>query len=225
MELVKKNSDLIAKWKKERPEYDHFAVDGILNYSTFEKQIPKIMFLLKEPNDNFVKIAPIEENSKGYGPKGNSNLFWRFMRGYEHVITIAWNNHKYSENEIRSKSQTPNINTAYVNVKKQCDNNRSSKNKEIESFAEKDKELLIEQIELINPNIIYCAGTFSSYKILDREVKIIAPRVYESEKRIVIDFYHLAHRKGYKTFKELHNLVSKVDYEKYRNKKKTNHNN
>lgn len=226
MELRKKHNELIVRWKQLRPEYKYFANDGILSYNNYEKQCPKILFLLKEPNADFINIAPIDENSKGYGPKGNSNLFWRYMRGYEYIITSSWNKVSYSEIETQKVKECPNINTAYVNIKKQCDNKSKSKDRDIENFAKKDKDLLIEQLDIINPDIIYCAGTFNSYKILDSEVKEIVPNVYESLGRIIFDFYHLAHRRGYKTFHELYSIANKIDLKGFRDisKRHSTHN-
>ncbi len=212
MDTEKKHETLISEWKKSRPEYDYFATDGILSYSDYNNQEPKIMFLLKEPNADFIDISPIKPNSKGYGPKGNSNTFWRIMRGTEYTLTKAWNNENFNQNDVKKVIEKPNINTAYVNIKKQCENKSKSDNKEIISYARKDKIFLRQQIEYINPDIIYCGGTFSSYKILDEHCEKVNEQVYSSNGRFIIDFYHLAHRKGYKTFIELYNHISKIDF-------------
>ncbi|MGZ0016906.1 hypothetical protein [Yeosuana sp. AK3] len=207
MDIPQKLTVLNSKWKAERPQYKNFVSDGILNYSEYRKQNPKILFLLKESNSGFINIAPFPE---GYGPRGSSNMFWRYMRGYEHIIISALKEQPFNENKVLELKEKKNINTAYVNVKKQCDNNPTSNSMEIELFAQNDKELLTEQIELINPDVIYCAGTFSSYKILYNEVNKLSMGIYQTKERIVIDYYHLAHRKGYKTFKELYNIINAI---------------
>jgi hypothetical protein len=208
MDLDKKLRALKDRWKNARPEYSKFVSDGILSYSHYKNQNPKILFLLKESNADFIYIAPLKLTSKGYGPKGNSSLFWRYLRGYEYIINSIYNKLDYNHEIVLEKKELPNINTSYVNIKKQCDNKPTSNNKEIAKFALNDKNFLIEQIDLINPDVIYCAGTFGSYKILDDTLAPISEKIYKSNNRIVIDFLHPAHRKGYKTFKDLYDLLS-----------------
>ncbi|UAM99097.1 hypothetical protein K8354_04535 [Polaribacter litorisediminis] len=208
MDISNKLQDLNSKWRASRPSYKNFANDGILNYSEYKKQNPKILYLLKESHSGFVNIAPHPE---GYGPIGDSNVFWRYMRGYEYIITKVLNNQEYDEKKLMILKENKNVNTAYVNIKKQCDYNKTSNPKEIEIYTNNDKEFLIEQIELINPDVIYCAGTFSFYQILYNDVNKLSNKVYKSNNRIIIDYYHLSHRSGYKTFKELYDLISEIN--------------
>lgn len=209
MEIENKLLDLKNKWKKERPQYTNFVNDGILSYSEYDKQNPKILFLLKESHSGFVNIAPLPlTESNGWGPNGSSKTFWRYMRAYEHTIQCAFNNIPFNQKlvyEIRNKK---NINTAYVNIKKQCGNNKKSDDKEIEMYAHQDRTFLIKQIDIINPDVIYCGGTISSYQILYEKLNLLTPRVYKSNDRLIINYHHLAHRRGYKTFKELYDLVN-----------------
>lgn len=200
-------SELLKEWQKARPTYQPFALDGILSPKHYEKSNPKILFLLKESNGDFVEIAPIKAGSNGYGPSGNSNTFWRYMRGYEKVINLAWRKEKYDDNAVKKAKEFPNINTAYLNLKKHCENKSSSNKDDIKRYVERDRLFLIKQIELIEPDLIYCAGTLDFFKILYPDLRKVEDRVFKSNGILVVDYYHLAHRKGYKTFEELHRIL------------------
>lgn len=207
MDQIKRLDELKQKWQQERPEYDYFVSDGILNHHRYNTQSPKIMFLLKEANDDFVNIAPLSSNEIGYGPKGNSGTFWRYMRGYEAIIQLVWNNEKFNRANIEKIKEQPNNNTAYVNIKKQCENKYPSNPKDLLKYTKQDHHFLNEQINLINPDVIYCAGTFEFYKILDSDCYKLSSKIYMSKERIVIDYLHLAHRYGYKTYEELYKIL------------------
>lgn len=202
-----KQEELNKKWKIARPEYSNFVSDGILNYEKYSNSNPKIMFLLKESNDNFCNIAPLKENENGYGPKGNSNTFWRFMRGYEFIIQQIWDGEIDYNPAVLKAKEKPNINTAYVNVKKQCQNKPTSAVNNLIEYASNDKDFLKEQIEIIYPDVIFCAGTINLFKIIFEECEPVSEKIYLSENRIIIDYLHLAHRKGYKTFEELRRIL------------------
>lgn len=210
MTKINDHNQLLQEWKKQRPHYSLFINDGILSMKDFEIQNPKILFLLKESNADFINISPINENSKGYGPQGNSNTFWRYMRGYEYVLQCFWRNINFNWEEAIRVKELPNINTAYVNIKKQCENKSKSNNNEIIKYAKEDKDFLVKQINIIDPDIIYCAGTFNSYRYLTSDIIEIKKGVYKTGNRIIVDFYHLAHRKGYSTFSELFELLKGV---------------
>lgn len=205
---IKEELDLLnIIWKNARPEYDYFVFDGILNYDIFQSQSPKILFLLKESNADFNPIAPLPNGFIGYGPRGNSNTFWRYMKGYEFIISSVVNKNNFDLNELHVIKEQPNNSIAYVNIKKQCENNRISNNNDLRSYVTKDREFLNRQIDLINPDVIYCAGTFSFLKLLDNNLIEVSDNVYKSNKRIIIDYKHLAHRDGYGTFMDLHNKL------------------
>ena len=208
--IEKRQFKLNKKWQENRPNYTSFVFDGILSIDDYLKQSPKILFLLKESNDNFVKIAPLSDPN-GYGPKGKSGTFWRYMRGYEYIISSILTNQVVEKKQVMKIKERPNKNTAYVNIKKHDENKSNSNYKDILKYAVDDKDYIIEQIELINPDVIYCAGTFDFYKKIDKNYRKVSERIYKSNDRIIIDYLHLAHRKGYKTFVELENLLKSAN--------------
>lgn len=206
-ELDKLNID----WKRSRPHYAMFVFDGILNPELYNDSSPKILFLLKESNAYFNPIAPLPKDLLGYGPKGNSNTFWRYMKGYEHIIRTTYNNEIFNESDLSYIKEQVNNSIAYVNIKKDCQNKSTSNYNNIMNYAVNDKEYLMKQIDLINPDVIYCGGTIDFYNEIYSDSIMISDKVHESKNRIVIDFLHLAHRRGYKTFKELYELLIKAN--------------
>lgn len=216
MERIKKLKSLEIQWKNERSHYKDFVIDGILDPVEYLKSEPKILFLLKESNSDFFKIAPLSsEHKKGYGPSGSSPLFWRYMRAYESIIRDIWANELFDENKIRIDKEKPNNSTAYLNLKKTCENKSVSNNNDLLKYALHDKEYLKQQINLINPEVIYCGGTFKFYRHLDTNCKYISEHLYESNNRIVIEYLHPAHHEGYKTFKILYDLLNTSEVRKH----------
>lgn len=196
---------LMKEWKSSRPEYEDFSDDGILMEGIWNITIPKIMFLLKEPNSDFITIR-----GKGYSPKtGNSRLFWRNINIWQFILTEFWNNRiplieKISfikENEVNS--------IAYVNLKKCNENKSASDPRNILDYVKDDCDFLQRQIELINPEIILCGQTFNFYKEIFSS-EMISEKVYRTNNRLIIDFYHPACRIGYKeTFQRLTDIIGK----------------
>jgi hypothetical protein len=207
MKLEKRNNELLGKWKLARPEYKTFMNDGILCESIYNKTIPRICFLLKEGNDNFIDIAPIGDD-EGYGPDGNSKVFWRLMSSWIYVMTCAWNNLKLDEKVLYEYREKPVNSVAYINIKKFCENKSNSNHNDLFEYARRDKEFLLKQMEIANPDIIYCGGTKSLFDELYKSHEI-EDRVYLANKRIIVDYYHPSCRKGYKTANELYLLLTK----------------
>lgn len=69
---------------------------------------------------------------------------------------------------------------------------------EILSYAKKDKDLLRKQIDILDPQIVICCGTFDCYDVIydytyGTEEKLINFKncsCWRVDKRLVIDFYH-----------------------------------
>ena len=96
MNIKCEHETLMNEWKRNRSQYENFVTDGILNYEVYYSSKPKIAVLLKESNGDFIDIAPITH--KGYGPDGNSHLFWRHINIFIDVATAAWDNQQMSYN-------------------------------------------------------------------------------------------------------------------------------
>ena len=97
---------------------------------------------------------------------------------------------------------------AIIDVKKINNSNSTSNNSIINKYAKNDKELLEEQNKIINPNIILCGATFSSYKIIfenSPEIKKISSKCFIHNDRLIIDFEHVS------AHKKIDVLINKLD--------------
>ncbi len=193
---------LMQDWKTSRPDYEEFSDDGVLVDEIWNLTSPKILFLLKEPNSNFINIR-----GKGYLPQtGNSHLFWRNINIWQYIIAEYWNKRTPSFDEIYKIKENEVNSIAYVNLKKCNDNNSTSVPLEIGEYVEQDKLFLQKQIELIDPEIIVCGRTMNYFNVLFNSIKI-TKNIFRYKNTLVIDFYHPACRKAYKT---TFDLLSKV---------------
>lgn len=200
--IIENQEKLLKKWKSERLEYKRFVKDGILDENAYLASSPKIMFLLKEGNDDFENIAPLKDGSKGYGPNGNSNTFWRLISGWSYIAHKAWNEEEVLKKDVMVAKEKPVKAIAYINVKKHIENKPKSDDFEILKYAKEDREFLKEQIELTNPDIIFCGGTKESFDLLYNSQRIDT-WIHSSDKRLIIDYHHPSCRHGYKTFDTL----------------------
>lgn len=201
MSLIKKNvmekkldyDTLIKEWKNNRPDYEDFSDDGILIEEIWSQTIPKVLFLLKEPNSDFVHIR-----GNSYSPKsGNSHVFWRNINIWQYILSEFWNDRVPSLDKIKIVKEKDVNSIAYVNLKKCNENNSISKLQNIREYVLNDNLFLKRQLELINPDIILCCGTMKFYKELFSS-QFISQNVYRTKDWLVVDFYHPSCRIGYK---------------------------
>jgi hypothetical protein len=81
-----------------------------------------------------------------------------------YIITEVWNDRIPKFENINFIKERIVDSIAYVNVKKNAGGTSKSNNNEIAQYAVSDKEFLKRQLNLINPNIIFCGGTINSLK-------------------------------------------------------------
>jgi hypothetical protein len=158
---------LFTEWKDR-----YVSADGILDEERYWSAMPRITFLLKEMyEDTYLdnKIAPLPDLCRnGYGPEGNSPSFWRNLRTWQHVITTRVNqaqgiideaeaNARLVPSELDKIRETPVTGVDYVNIKKIVGNSRSDW-EDIYSYARNDADLLKRQLELMEPQVIFCCG-------------------------------------------------------------------
>lgn len=185
---------LLEIWKNTRNEYEVFCEDGILLENDWDNSRTKILFLLKETFRDFSIIKGKQ------GPNGNSKTFWRKMQMWTFIIDKIFNNEEVTHLEAIKIKEKPNTETAYVNIKKNVTKNKqayktNSNDEDIKKYAISDAILLKKQIDLINPNVIICCGT---YKYLKHILPINANQQNKYNSIWVVDYRHLSNRKGYK---------------------------
>jgi len=187
----------IQDWKTARPEYEPFCYDGVL-IDNLWKYSSKIMFLLKETYSHFNKIR-----GEVYGGKGTSRTFWRRMKMWTYIIDEALKGKIPTFEDTKKIKDGPNDSIAYVNLKKYAERKEYNKqaysdDNDIFKYVEQDKEFLLKQIDLINPRIILCSGTFKFCRKLYDNLTYISDRLYKTRNIYFIDFGHLSKRGSYK---------------------------
>ena len=198
---------LMKDWKKKRPEYKPFCDDGILKYW---KGTSKIVFLLKETYYDFYKIR----GTTHYG-QGNGSTFWRRMRMWTYIIDEHLKGNKPNFKDTYNIKEEINDSIGYVNLKKFAErdpstNEWASDDKDLLERVINDKDYLLKQIKLLNPNIILCCGTFKYCEILFKNITKISNKFYKADGFYLIEFGHPSQRnKSYKqNFCDLNKIMS-----------------
>jgi hypothetical protein len=189
-------TELFKEWKQREGHLSNssFIEDGIIDPVRWQKSKTKVLFILREAYQeggetsgfNLVKNLKEEEGEK----KGKST--WRNLAKWAALLTdnVTWNEEKNLPREW-SKYQEAFLSTAIINVKKSGGRNTTDI-EEIKKFAIDDEDLLLRQIEIIDPDIICCCGVFGSVKRFWPAMEQIGHRLYETEKYKIIDFWHPA---------------------------------
>jgi hypothetical protein len=182
-------NNLMARWEKARPAYSYFIHDGIINEEAYCKSAPRILFLLKESNDDYTEIA-LEKGSVNPAD-GNSTLFWRKLNIMQYILQQTWNGISVNKDDIENCKNKLLKGIAYINIKKNAENKSVSDISDLFIYAENDAEFLQEQITLLSPQIIVCCGTKALYnKIYPENCSFLVYGVSHTKEYLVIDSYH-----------------------------------
>lgn len=148
--IVRQESDLFAEWQGACP-HEKFIRDGVVDMSTFESQLCRFVFVLKETNlfgDDY--DASLVEFVKDGAP-GNGGHTWnsvcKWLTGANKVFTQA-------ERKVILKS------VAVVNLKKE-DGKSKTDMKVLRDRVERDKEFLKRQLGIYikhDPVVFVCCG-------------------------------------------------------------------
>jgi hypothetical protein len=186
-------SDIFDRWQEKYGSEPLFR-DGVLSQEDWDNAHPKILFLLKESYGDWFEVnGPIPIKS------GNNKQFFPNIALWKYLVSHYLNTKVLppfpSSLELLPEFQNGDgclKEIAYVNVKKKLGTSISN-SKEIQHFALRDKELLAEQMDMLNPDVVICCGTFWSYHPIYDGNKTIVPiskRIYKHGSRMIIDFYH-----------------------------------
>lgn len=191
-------SELDERWEANRC-YDSFCHDGIINSDSegyFESDV-RILFLLKDSWDDFYWVRGGDFTSRGGSCKPKSWKFWRMLGMWTSVIdSLAIGDEPDIDDfyEDHNDGGYSLANVAYVNIKKElgCSSVDYSV---LRGFARRDRDYLNEQIDLCDPNVIVCCGTYDIYAryICDGDIPNGSQDepVWDSvNDRIVIDWCH-----------------------------------
>ena len=194
------------------PPYGKFVRDGIVNPDKWNKQEPKICFLMPEPGG----YADVEKNPDGvdlaamWNEKGAfTKLMFKFAIWVQAVYDAMFDPVPYAKKPILKQKDDLIRAISIVNVKK-SDGQLVPDYDIIKKFAQEDATEIRKEIELINPDIILCCNTFryvTGPRPADAEGKVRRKRdfvfyreeltggakdVYRWEDKMILDFFHPA---------------------------------
>ena len=151
MEINKLEKLLFAKWEKRRPE---MAKDGVVDEFEYVKGKVKVLYILKEVND--WKNGDLRKFARDGARWRTWNNIARWQYGIQKYFETGTAVFKNTINHNDRKEILKTI--AVLNLKKES-GGASSNMGQIWNHANKDKDLLREQIELYDANVIICCGT------------------------------------------------------------------
>ena len=163
------NDQLEQLYKVWETKYSTFIRGGIVNEDDYLNSNPKVLFLLKEVNSNdngwsLVDLINDQTNDENIS-KDRFLDIWETV-GYWSCCLIGgcqpYVNMKHAANDsfCRSGLNDGLKSIATTNLKKSCGKGTSNYD-EILEYAVRDKDLLLQEIDIMNPEIVICGGTFS----------------------------------------------------------------
>lgn len=203
-----------VKYEHEEDKNRRFVWDGVVavneeEFALWQNAPVKIMFLLKEP---YGEYDP--ENPTDISGRMRLNIArWKFL------ITELYQTNAIPEFPNNEGLRGVNTGMAIVEIKKYDENFKRSTADDIMYYAKRDKEFLQEQIELINPEVILCCGTYDQYAHgiyeNDKTIEHLLyldwqeeaggdASVFKHGNRAVVHFYHPAYAKSPE---DLYNLL------------------
>jgi hypothetical protein len=208
-------------WDKWIKHYEKIEIkagricrDGIINPDKFLKAKRKILFIMKDINNRGVKdrshgVRNLPEWLRG-GPK---HQLWYTIARWSVGIFNDFPAYKQIDSKMIKEAFEK---IAAINLKKACGGARVD-SKVINAYTHQDRELLLEQIESINPDfIISCGVTESLIWLLDLKVKnpekpADEPIEDASRKLWVIPFRHPAMGSGKMVYNNLKKVFAKIN--------------
>jgi hypothetical protein len=173
-----------------KQENDFLVMDGITDYEQFGKSGKKILWIMKETNQSGGThpddLRDFHKNVKTY-------LKWR--RTYRPIIKSTYGIiHNLDYEAIPKEEDISWIlnEIAFINIKKTGGGSTSNWKSIAEHYA-KNKEVILEQVECIDPDIIInCSGIFQVFTDLTQANYANPGRFYvaKSNKWIVVNAYH-----------------------------------
>lgn len=216
--------ELFRKWKKEF-EFAHFFHDGLMyrgeiktenpywrnsgNEDELWEEAPKrVMFLMKDVNAGGDGLD-IDNDIRGRIFRNASSRTYQNMVYWLYGLLKTMEsgqvpNFTFSDSEAKHFfDDTP---VAYVNCKKEAGTSSVS-NSTLNYYIERDKKFIIEEIEILNPDIIVCCAWAESSgnpifefvgENVYQDIEQVNSWMYYSKekKKLIIDSYHPATRKS-----------------------------
>jgi hypothetical protein len=157
--------DLFSRWRASSPDFqDHFVEDGIVDPARWLQAGTQILFVLRETNGYRGNIAALIHKACTTHP---SSKLWdrptfhnvgRWAHGLVHAAEASFPTFE----DAHKNRKTALLACAFINLKKTTGGARATN--AVEHAAARDAIFLREQIELIDPRIVVCGGTYRAIK-------------------------------------------------------------
>lgn len=209
--------NLLTEWAQKHQEAgsNRFIFDGIVNPERWNKSALKVCFLLKESyfdSEQYeadLLMPGCNSTVHHWNPHIENHLGFYTYNLVEHLRehdpwlmwcrVKEWTNRFYRLAGMNIADAINEI--AVLNLKKSNGTSKSDA-KDILKYANNDRELIIRELELIDPDIVICGGTYEYCIAADllenletiAELNIFKKQVVaKSGKRLVLDCYHPAY--------------------------------
>ncbi len=196
---IKQLNDLMNEWQQSIPKDESFSADGIVDLASWQQADKKILVLLKETNrydkggitDLIRQVVKKEIPTKEFWGAMTFHTVGKWLYGLEN-----FKNGTYPKlSEAKKYRKQALLNCAYMNLKK-ATGSSSTRYKELENATKRDAEYIKKEIEIINPDIVICGGTYNLVKKhIFPELERVAPRIHKFNDTIFINSYHPAYRR------------------------------
>ncbi len=198
------NAGLIKQKPIIEPIYD-----GVTDIEGYLASNPKIMWILKEPYDDFTQSGKYRGGdwyfTEHFKKKDvwKDETMWKVMIQINYAIRngLKWKELDYIENNPNMADELRKI--AYINVGK-MPAGTTSPNNHIQECYKIWKDILFEQIKLYKPNVIIFGYTFELFAedlgIIDKPVLTVSGQwfsnLYQKDNMILIDAFHPSRKGG-----------------------------
>ena len=190
---------ILAEWKSRANGRGTFIFDGIFDPGRWESTEPKILFVLKEACNDEIDV---EDWDLTKDESVRSSVAFR-EAGYWAYCVL--NNILSPESVTRALAEDALLRTATINVKK-ISGIAYASNDELKSHVDEFGDLLLRQIDAINPTFVICGYTWWLLnKLVPKTRKVSEVVRMTDEGRVFVNFWHPSNR-----FPRLMNCVTLV---------------
>jgi hypothetical protein len=142
---------LFDKWQKTY-SFSAFIKDGIVYNEKYEK--PHILFVLRDMNCSVSRDLREDLRNDGSGAKT-----WCNIARWTKALLDKNEEYPYDMSSEKRAEQLRRV--AVMNIKKEGGSARAD-GKELVSFAQEQREMILEEIKICNPDIIICCGQMAN---------------------------------------------------------------
>lgn len=174
------------------------VLDGIIQLEEYKKAEPKILWILKETNTmrEGQTIPDYQDLREALNICVRNNYLAGFLDTYSKIMKVSYMILKQHNENLICDCKTIFPKLAIINIKKTAG---KAKSKDITPYFDKEKDIILKQIEAIDPDIIINASKVESIlnegslNVLERQYVnpfMIGIQETQNKKRIVLNVYH-----------------------------------